>query len=226
MIETYSLSLSLFITSGLSLLVTKATNLIVSYCVTNQIHALHNAVHSHFEMRYKIKCQYSKQVLRKKGKRIPKHISDLWYQTKVTMLQAQAWNRPICFTLSKEVEIYLQKPKLLLSTIWQHVPTNPMEWVSVHQIADTPKSKIWRLYKTGIMVKVSQCNTVITKLQTETAVNLFSFSEERSTNTQPNQYHQQVAETASLSKASIIPTHNNIWDEVLEPKSSEIQQII
>jgi len=86
-------------------------------------------------------------------------------------------------------------------------------------MSDTPKSKTWRLYKTGIMVKVSQGHTVITKLQTDRAVSLFSFSAERSTRTQPNPYHQQVAETASLSEASVIPTHNNIWDELLEPKS-------
>jgi L-cysteine desulfidase len=45
-----------------------------------------------------------------------------------------------------------------------------MEWVSVHLMADTPKSKTWRLYKTGIMVKVSQYHTIITKLQTDRAV--------------------------------------------------------
>lgn len=125
-------------------------------------------------MWYKIKCQYWKQVLRKKGERIPsiyKHVSDLWHQTKVTMLGAQAWKRSICFTLYIKVEIYLQKPKLLfICDLRAATPTNPMEWVSVHLMADTPKSKTWMLYKTGIMVKVSQYHTFITKLQTDRAV--------------------------------------------------------
>jgi hypothetical protein len=90
--------------------------------------------------------------------------------TKVTLFQAQAWKRPICFTLYIKIEIYLQKPKLLLFHVLRAaVPTNPMEWVSVHLMADTQKSKTWRLCKTGIMVKV------ITKLQAATTVNLFSF---------------------------------------------------
>ena len=72
------------------------------------------------------------------------------------MFQSQAWKRPICFTLYIKVEIYLQKPKLLLfRDLRAAVPTNPMEWVSVHLMADTPKSKVWRTYKTGIMVSLS-----------------------------------------------------------------------
>jgi len=87
------------------------------------------------------------------------------------MLQAQAWKRSICFTLYIKVEIYLQKPKLLLfCDLRAAAPTNPMEWVSVHLMAHTPKSKTWRLYKTGTMVKVSQYHTIITKLQTDRAV--------------------------------------------------------
>jgi hypothetical protein len=93
------------------------------------------------------------------------------------LFQAQARKRPIYFTLYIKVEIHLQKPKLLFfHDMRADVPTNPMEWVSVHLMADTPKSKTWRIYKTGIIVKVSQCHTVIMKRQTETAVNLFSFS--------------------------------------------------
>jgi hypothetical protein len=68
------------ITSSLFILLTKVTNLIVSYCVINQINVLQNAVQSHFKMRFKIKCQYWKPVLSNKGKRIPIiyiHISDL-----------------------------------------------------------------------------------------------------------------------------------------------------
>jgi len=85
-----------------------------------------------------------------------------------------------------------------------------MEWVSVHLMADTQKSKTWRLYKTGITVKISQRRIIITKLQTETAVNLFSFSARRSSNTQPIQYHQQVVEMASLREASVIPTGTKV----------------
>lgn len=125
------------VTSCLSLLHTKVANLIVSYCVINQIHALCNAVQSHFEMRYKFKCQYWKQVLRKKGKRIPsiyKHISDLWHQIKITMFQAHAWKRPICFTLYIKVEIYLQKPKMLFfRDLRAAAPTKLFTWCQTYE---------------------------------------------------------------------------------------------
>jgi len=86
------------------------------------------------------------------------------------LFQAQAWKRPICFTRYIKVEFYLQKPQLLLfHDLRAAVPRNPMKWVSVHLIADTPKPKTWRLYKTRIMVKVS-VHIIIIKLQTETAV--------------------------------------------------------